>query len=429
MKAGRNRIGIFSFAAACAGFLFVTFQPWFGLERVFLFSGLSLRALLSAFFDASLVGALADWFAVSALFRSPLGLRLPHTDILAKNKNSIADAVPRFLTSFVNEERIERELSQVDFASKVLALFEDGESRTGINEFVRSRFAALLAGFAQSDGEPSEGFTAVVREIVAHAGARMDPASAGGALLRWGRREGLDERIIAGGADALRKAIAGNENALVDALTPLLKKNAGWQSIFVGRGTVERLLRGAQEELERVAADPRHDLRALFTIRLHSLSARLLGEAPDPESIRERIRSSFRRLIEDPATSARISRILHSVMGRLRASLQHEGAGFENDARRVEEVLVSQLRVNPGFRDGLNRGAASLVSSLIARSGLIEGVTGYLSGLLRNTDEREFVGRIEDAVWNDLQYIRLNGAMVGGLVGIVLAVISAVLHT
>ena len=83
MHAGRNRIGLISLVIAAAGFLFVTFQPWIRLERVILFGTLNLRLLLSAFFDASLVGALADWFAVSALFRNPLGVPLPHTDILA----------------------------------------------------------------------------------------------------------------------------------------------------------------------------------------------------------------------------------------------------------------------------------------------------------------------------------------------------------
>ncbi len=73
-----------------------------------------------------------------------------------------------------------------------------------------------------------------------------------------------------------------------------------------------------------------------------------------------------------------------------------------------------------------NRGVAGLISSLLARSDLIEGVTGYLAELLKNTDEREFVSRVEGAVWNDLQYIRVNGAVVGGLVGVVLANVQGV---
>ena len=123
MIAGRNRIGIISLGAAFAGFLLVTFQPWLALDSVWLFRGLSLRGLLSAFFDASLVGALADWFAVTALFRSPLGIRLPHTDILARNKDAIAEAVPRFLTSFVSEERIAEQLGTIDFGDKVEAWY------------------------------------------------------------------------------------------------------------------------------------------------------------------------------------------------------------------------------------------------------------------------------------------------------------------
>src|SRR5208283_2435921 len=96
---------------------------------------------------------------------------------------------------------------------------------------------------------------------------------------------------------------------------------------------------------------------------------------------------------------------------------------------RVEEVFISQLRANAEFRSSFNRGVAGLVSSLIAKSGLIESVTGYLAGLLKNTDEREFVSRVEDAVWNDLQYIRVNGAVVGGIVGIVLALFSSLVHS
>jgi uncharacterized membrane-anchored protein YjiN (DUF445 family) len=133
-------------------------------------------------------------------------------------------------------------------------------------------------------------------------------------------------------------------------------------------------------------------------------------------------------VVEDPSTPLQAARLLAAVLDRLRAAVQEESSGFVQGVERVEVVIISQLRANAEFRGSFNRGVAGLVSSLIARSGLIEGVTGYLAGLLKNTDEREFVGRIEDAVWNDLQYIRVNGAVVGGMVGIVLAVFSSLVH-
>ena len=132
--------------------------------------------------------------------------------------------------------------------------------------------------------------------------------------------------------------------------------------------------------------------------------------------------------MDDPATATRAAGAMAAVLRRLRSAVQAEGGGFTQGVQRVEQVFTTQLASNGEFRSSFNRGVAGLVSSPIARSGLIEGVTGYLAGLLKNTDEREFVGRVEDAVWNDLQYIRVNGAVVGGIVGIVLAVFSSFVH-
>jgi uncharacterized membrane-anchored protein YjiN (DUF445 family) len=428
MTAGRNRIGIISLAVAFAGFLFITFQPWLPLQNVKVFGELSLRALLAAFFDASLVGALADWFAVTALFRSPLGIKLPHTDILARNRIAIAEAVLRFLTGFVSEEKIAAELGVFDFARQVERVLEGGATRGGINDFLRTRLASLLSNAVRPEGEPSEGLSAVVREVITFAAERVEPASAAGALVRWSQREGIAERFIEAGAAALRTGIAENIDDLADTLTPMVKKNAGWQGIFVGRATIERLLRGSLEELTRISEDPAHGIRIFLFRRLKDLSARLSGETPDPDPVRERIRAWFRTLVDDPSTAVRASRLLATALERLRTVMQGEGTGFLRGAARVEDVFLSQLKTNPEFRVSFNRGAAGLVSSLITRTGLVEGVSGYLAGLLKNTDEREFVGRIEDAVWNDLQYIRVNGAVVGGLVGIVLAVFSSLVH-
>ena len=422
MLAGRNRIGIISLAVAAAGFLFVTFQPWLALQGVRLFGSLNLRTLLTAFFDASLVGALADWFAVSALFRNPLGVPLPHTNILAKNREAIAEAVPRFLSGFVREEAIAAQLAAVDFAGKVERLLADPGSRGEANEFVRGRLFALLSAAAQPGGEPSKSFTAVVSEIVAFVGERVDPAAAAGAVVRWGRAEGVDALLFNGVAGALGSGISRHLDFLVDEITPMVKRNTGWQGIFVGRGTIERLLRGAQEELERVRTDRQHGLRRLLDREMEALSSQLSGET-DPEPVRDRLRSWFKTFVADPTTAARLSRLLALLIDRLRAALGPQSPGFTQGAERLEEAFVSQLRGNAEFRTAFNRGVAGLISSLIARSNLIEGVTGYLAGLLKNTDEREFVDRVEGAVWNDLQYIRVNGAVVGGIVGVALAVI------
>jgi uncharacterized membrane-anchored protein YjiN (DUF445 family) len=423
----KNRFGLYSLVAAAVGFLFVTFQPWVPLEHVVLFRGLNLRSLLTAFFDASLVGALADWFAVSALFRHPIGIPLPHTNILAKNREAIAEAVPRFLGSFVNEETIAAELGAVDFAGKVEAVLTNAAARTEIIEFLRVRLMALFAAAsAPNGGGPSDSFKMIVGEMAMFAARRVDPAAVVGSFIQWGMKQGLDAPIISAVVSAAGTALQHHRDDLTDVLTPMIRRNSGWRGLFVGRGSVERLLGGALEELGRVGTDPRHDLRRLLDRELRVLAARLLGETADPAAARERLRAAFRRVAENPVTADRVASVLAAFMDRVQAAIGPEKPDFAEGVGRLERMLLSRLGNNPEFRGVFNRGVAGLISSLLARANLVEGVTGYLAELLKNTDEREFVSRVEGAVWNDLQYIRVNGAVVGGLVGVVLAIVLGV---
>jgi uncharacterized membrane-anchored protein YjiN (DUF445 family) len=427
MRTSRNRIGALSLLGALAGFLIVTFQPWVPLDHVILYRALTLKALLSAFFDASLVGALADWFAVSALFKNPLGVRLPHTDIIAKNKDAIAEAVPRFLTSFVSEEKISAELGRVDFAAKVQALLSQENARGELHQFLRSRLSTLLSGATMAEGTRSEGLRTFTREMFAFARETLDPAAVLASVLRWARKEGMEERIIENVAELLRVGIARNLVRLAATITPILKRNAGWQGIFVGQGTIERLLQGVQNELAQIRSNPGHELRRMLTDALGSYAARLAGEADDPGDERGRFRASVRRMLADEGLQERAAELIAALLGKMGADLGVQNSRFFAGLERAEDALAAQLGRNQTFRAGFNRGIAGLISGAIAKSNLIESMTGYLATLLKSTDERDFVRRIEDAVWNDLQYIRVNGAVVGGLVGLLLSLLSGLL--
>jgi uncharacterized membrane-anchored protein YjiN (DUF445 family) len=427
VKTRRNRVGTVSLLSALAGFLFVMFQPWIPLDRLILYNALSLKSLLSAFFDASLVGALADWFAVTALFRNPLGVKLRHTDIIAKNKDTIAEAVPRFLTGFVSEERIAVELENVDFGGKVQTLIGEGGSREEIHDFVRTRLSSLLAGY--KDGSGAEGLTLLMKELFAFVGNRLDSASAFASFLRWVRREHIDERIIESVAEVLRNEIGKNIARLAASLTPIIKRNAGWQGIFVGQGTVERLLTGVRNELAQIRSNRNHELRRFLDATLDSYTDRLAGAAPDPGGDRGRFRAWVRDVLGDEKFQTSSVQFAANLLARLDVDLAQPQSRFIEALERIERALGDRLGGNTEFRLGFNRGVAGLISGAIAKSRLIESLTGYLATLLKSTDEREFVRRIEDAVGNDLQYIRLNGAVVGGCVGLLLSLLAALVRS
>ena len=427
MTKRRNRIGVLSLGVAAVGFLFVTLQPWIPLDRLILFSGLSLKRLLAAFFDASLVGALADWFAVSALFTNPLGVKLPHTDILAKNKDSIAEAVPRFLAGFLNEEKIATELAGLDFSAKVAELLGRPEIREELGGFLRERLLGLLAVGGSPRKEGENRFAILVERAFSFLAEETDPAALLVNLMQWALRENLHETVISGGAELLRKAIEGNRDRLVAILTPMIKRNSGWQGLFVGRRVVERLIDGIKEELGSIRREQDHEVRRLLSSSFASFAAKLSGESPDPAGYRVRLGLKIREVLSDASIQTRCARLLEALLERFRGDLSRPGSLTLQGIERFAKEIGIRLGADDELRLRVNREITGLITAFISRSRLIESVSGYLASLLRKTDEREFVDRIESAVWNDLQYIRVNGAVVGGLVGLVLAIVSAFL--
>jgi uncharacterized membrane-anchored protein YjiN (DUF445 family) len=420
----RNRIGLISLLVGAAGYAFVILQPWFPLQELVLVRHLTLKSLLVAFFDASLVGALADWFAVSALFRNPLGVSLPHTDILAKNKDSIAEAVPRFLTGFVSEEEIASELSEVDFAGKILQLVRQSDTGWGeLHVFLQTRVSPILS--RQGVHSATEGVRILVSESLTFLVERLDAAAIFSRVLAWTQAHGYDDLLIERAAERLRNGIAGNAARLAQSMTPVIKRNAGWQGLFISQGTVEKLLRGIQDELAQMRSNPQHELRVLLKSKI-----KVYGEslASGPSRVDDR-RESFSAFVKGIVTRQEFVdgcvESVSSLLNGIGVALSDPESDLFHALKRIEQALERHIEGNVGFARGFNHTLAELVAGLVARSRLIENLTGYLATLLKNADERDFVRRVEESVWNDLQYIRLNGAVVGGIVGLALAIFAA----
>jgi uncharacterized membrane-anchored protein YjiN (DUF445 family) len=425
-----NRLGSVSLVGAIVGFLAVELQSWLPLASIVVVGSLSLKALLEAFFEASLAGAFADWFAVSALFRDPLGVSLPHTNILAKNKDSIAAALPRFLTGFVSSGAIAAELGKVDFAAKAAEALSEGGSREDLHDFLERRVAELLVAYGpEGDEARSAALDRFVGQILDFASERIDAPKELGGLLAWAKKEGFDERVVEGAAEYARLEIGRNRSRLVGILTPIVKRNAGWKGLFISAGTIEGFVLGIEDELAEVRADKGNDLRRFVLSSLATYAARLDPGASEGSLDRDKLASSFRDVLADPGFRAGFSRFAAEIASRLGEDLAGKEGRFIVTLRRFEDAVALKLREDEELRGRFNAAAATLIGGVIERGRIVESVTEYLAGLLKATDERVFVDRIEESVWNDLQYIRLNGAVVGGFVGLVIALAKAALES
>jgi hypothetical protein len=319
--ARRNPWGTIFLLFAAGGFALFTLQPWWPAESIRFFR---------AFFEASLVGALADWFAVTALFRRPLGLPLPHTDLLVRRKDQLVQALPRFFGSFLEPESLTPVLKKVDWAQLVL-----------------------------DHGNAS------VWDALAEEGVQ--------ALWNSPDRPAWEQKAIGLIADVLYRELAQHKDALVGPLTEMIKQRVGWKRLFVQRETIEEAAQGFLDELKAVGEQETHGLR------------RYLLEA------------------------------FHDAWPRLAEMLRPS---------RWTAGTWKRLETDPDFRLTFNGRAAALVVTLWERVGASAALTSALGYLLAQTDARNLADRIEGAVRNDLQYIRVNGALVGGMAGLLLELLK-----
>jgi len=416
----KNRLGSISLCIAICGFLIVELQPWLSLDSVALFGSLTLKRLFEAFFEASMAGAFADWFAVSALFRDPLGLPLPHTNILAKNKDAIADAIPNFLMGFLSTKAMAEEFRKIDFAGKAAEALSSGGARDDLHKFLKLRAAEMLSAYGGRDKGKSASLRRFTGEILDFASERIDAPGELAGILAWAREGRYDERALEAIAEYARLEIGRNRNKIVALVTPIVKKSAGWKGLFINSGTIDGFVAGIEDELSEIRSDKSNDARRFILSSIADYAAKLKGSASG-FSERDHIESAFREALADPSFREGFAAFVQNILSRLGEDMGSETGAFLSDLGRIEDGAAAKLASDEEIRGRFNDMAASLTASLIERGRLIEGAAGYVAGLLRSTDEKYFVGKIEEAVWGDLQYIRLNGAVVGGLVGLLLA--------
>lgn len=369
----------------------------------------SWLAYVAAFAEAAAIGGLADWYAVVALFRHPLGLPIPHTAIVPKNQLRIAEKLGEFIQNhFLTSKAVETKLKQIDFAGFVADWLVDKGRSTRL-----AIFGLRLLPDALSAAENSGLKTYVTQRVMAQIEAvDIAPLAAGAlrAFLNRDRRQTiLDELLEAllstleneGALSALREKIRGELPTLLN----LYRADA-----FLLR----RIVNTAGRFLEEVQGDPDHPFREEFDRLLNSLLDRLETEP----GFARKLQSLKHDFLARPELSA-LGRMLWA---HARDFVEHSAAGRNDLLRRhLTNAFVQvgeQLRADPEMRAEINGGAVTVLQRFIEdQKG---GVSGFISDQVKSWDLGQLVHLIELNIGRDLQYIRFNGMVIGGLAGLLL---------
>jgi uncharacterized membrane-anchored protein YjiN (DUF445 family) len=367
---------------------------------------------VKAFAEAAMVGGMADWFAVTALFRHPLGLPIPHTAIIPRNKDRIGDTLAIFMRdNFLTPNVVARRMGRIDIAGAAGRFITDAPDRGGRLKEGASRLAADMLGALDP-----ERLGGMVKGAISSRIGELDLAPLLGqalaAAIKEGRHRPLIDSIVRWGA----KLLDSND----DLIREIVRQQAGSVMRWTGldETLANKIIDGLNKMLTDMAEDPEHRLRAKAEEGLAHLAIDLQD---DPK-----MRARVAELRDEIMCNAAMRRWLDGLWEAARAALLRAArdpdkalAGKFGDALRQ---LGETLKSDPELRATINRFARRAAVGATASYG--DQIVKLVSETVRGWDVQTITDRVEGAVGRDLQYIRINGTVVGGLVGLALHAID-----
>ncbi len=362
-------------------------------------------AWVQAFSEAALIGGLADWFAVVALFRHPGGVPLPHTAIVPHNKDRIGTQLGIFVEqNFLTPTLIASKLRELDLAGYVLRWCAVPRNVAGLFANVRALVPRVLD--AVDDAE----IRAVVRKVVADEIARADLSRAGGALLEIVTADGAHQRVLA----RILPVLAG----WLDGQRTEIKRRFAKRSLltpgFVDAYIVNRFVDGMVDLVDEIARTPDHLMRREFDAYVREFVVRLRDD-PEMQAQADRLKTAILQ-------GSELDELVTAGWSALRARLERPpldspdsaGLRFAEIAARIAGEMLAQ----PTLVERVNVRLCDVAESVLAR--FQQQFSLLITEIVQRWDADEISQKIETELGPDLQFIRLNGSVVGGAAGVML---------
>jgi uncharacterized membrane-anchored protein YjiN (DUF445 family) len=382
-------------AAFAATWYFEPRWPWLGYIR--------------AFAEASMVGACADWFAVVALFRHPLGIPIPHTAIVPRNKARIGDAIGKFIdTNFLAPSVVSARLANIDAVGWWAGYLIKPDNAA----IVAQRTVGFLAPVVEIMAR--EPIHAYLRETTRHGLQAVPAAPLAGrvlaVLLESGQLLALAERAIA----YVDAALARNDE-LVRA--KVAAQSSWWIPKWVDNRLADRVMSGMRGSLGELHG-ANHPWRGHFV----SFAEELIGQLEsDPEMFAtgERLKAE---ILANPAVVTWLDMLWREIEAKLKESLAGDTSFVQSYLENTLPSLARSLTEDDQLRMTFNGWIRRTVEMTVVPHRAEIGA--YIADVVRRWDDRTLVGKMELTFGKDLQYIRINGTLVGGLVGLLIHIIS-----
>ena len=364
---------------------------------------------IQAFAEAAMVGGLADWFAVTALFRHPMGLPIPHTAIIPRNKDRIGEALATFLkTNFLTPAVVARRMRQVDIAGAI-GRFLANPDRDGTGR-LRDGASRLLADILESLDDDRLGGAA--KSALVDRLHRLDVAPLLGQTLTAAMREGRHKPLLDGIINRASLIIASNEEIIRQMVHDRAGRILRWTGL--DENVANAVITGLNKLAFDMADDPDHPIRLKIDDMLLDLAQDLQSDA----AMQRRVNATKDNLVDNPAMQSWIDSLWQQGRSALLRAARDPDRAMAGRLGEALRHLGETVQNEEGLRRSINRFARRAAVGAAASYG--DGIVKLVSETIRGWDAGKVTERVESAVGRDLQYIRINGTLVGGLVGLVI---------
>jgi uncharacterized membrane-anchored protein YjiN (DUF445 family) len=363
-------------------------------------------SFVKAFAEAAMVGGLADWFAVTALFRHPLGIPIPHTAIIPRNKDRIGEALASFLKdNFLIPSVVARRMRTIDVAGAAGRFLK---APPGEGTRIRQGASRLIADIFESlDDERLGG---LFKNAISSRLRSMEVSPLLGHALASAINDDRHVPMLEAAIRWTARALEANETLIRD----MVKKKANWALKLAGLDAklADAIIDGLRKLTAEMSTDPAHPVR----IKVEEALAQLANDLQSNPQTRERVEAMKEQLLDNQSVSLWLDTLWQKGRAAIIRAARNPDAVLAGKVGEVLKSMGTTLESDPRIRATINQFVRRAVAGAAASYG--GSIVRLVSDTVRGWDARTVTARLESAVGRDLQYIRINGTLVGGLVGL-----------
>lgn len=378
--------------------------------------------------EAGVVGGLADWYAVTVLFRNPFGkMPLPkllrdHTEIIPRNKARIAESMGRFVQeNFLSPQIVERSLKNADMSLAIGEWLANPKNNTQVVQMIQHTIPRIFEFVSQDQ----------IAHFVQNNSVQWVRSTKINKLASEMLRAVLDndfhQDVLQRGLDLAHEWMVSHPEEARDLSRKLfqelgvwkLAKGASWIGIDVQQRTIDSLI----EKVESMLANPDHPWRQDIEATTHTLMLQL---ADNDSEASLRLNSGKDALLDSPQVLNFISGAIAILCDAIKSDLMQEDSGIATNLRTAIQQLGISLIQNEKVREVLNEKMVGLATNFSEQYS--DKIIRYISERIHEWDSREMIAKIESEVGGDLHMIRVNGVIVGAFIGLALGVIRAIVE-